>query len=76
MRPKKLHSPVTLFAAIEESQYELLRSMAFKERQSIADLVRAALADYLGKADASGPATHRVRAGNKSSRRKAVASHA
>jgi hypothetical protein len=49
MRPKKLQSPVTLFAAIEESQYESLRTLAFKERQSIAEVVRTALAEYLGK---------------------------
>ncbi|GEM_PF-1348813 len=40
---KKLQAPVTLFAAIEAKQHEALREMAFKERRSIADLVREAI---------------------------------
>jgi len=32
MRPRKLTAPVTLFAAIDESQYESLRNLAFQQR--------------------------------------------
>lgn len=42
-REKKLDAPVTLFAAIEESQHEALRAIAYKERRSLADLVREAI---------------------------------
>ncbi len=44
---KKLESPVTLFAAIEEKQHSALREIAFKERRSLADLVREALDAFL-----------------------------
>lgn len=43
----KLNSPITLFAAIEEKQHEVLRRIAFKERRSIADVVREAIAQYI-----------------------------
>jgi uncharacterized membrane protein len=46
---KKLEAPVTLFAAIEAKQHEFLRTLAFKERRSLADLVREALADFQRK---------------------------
>jgi hypothetical protein len=46
---KKLEAPVTLFAAIESEQHEFLRTVAFKERRSLADLVREALADFQRK---------------------------
>ena len=46
---KKLEVPVTLFAAIEAEQHEFLRTLAFKERRSLADLVREALADFQKK---------------------------
>ena len=46
-RERKLDTPVTLFAAIEEKQHEALRSIAFSERKSIADIAREALADYI-----------------------------
>ena len=42
-REKKLKSPVTLFAAIESEQHEVLRRIAFDERRSIADVVREAI---------------------------------
>jgi hypothetical protein len=42
-REKKLKAPVTLFAAIESDQHELLRKIAFEERRSIADVVREAI---------------------------------
>jgi len=42
-REKKLKSPVTLFAAIESEQHEVLRRIAFEERRSIADVVREAI---------------------------------
>lgn len=43
---KKLQKPVTLFAAIEESQHEALRYIAYKEKKSIAEVVREALENY------------------------------
>lgn len=46
---KKLDSPVTLFAAIEAEQHEFLRSVAFEERRSIADVVREAIELYRQK---------------------------
>ena len=46
-RQKKLDSPITLFAAIEASQHEALRTIAFKERRSMADVVREALDQYI-----------------------------
>ncbi|MFQ5862501.1 MAG: hypothetical protein ACE5IC_05200 [Candidatus Brocadiales bacterium] len=44
---KKLQSPVTLFAAIEESQHEALRYIAYKDKKSIAEIVREALDNYI-----------------------------
>ncbi len=44
---KKLQSPVTLFAAIEESQHEAIRYIAYKEKKSIAEVVREALDGYI-----------------------------
>ncbi len=44
---KKLTSPVTLFAAIEEKQHAALRELAFQEKRSLADLAREAIAEYL-----------------------------
>jgi hypothetical protein len=46
-RKKKLEGPVTLFAAIEAKQHEELRTIAFREKRSLADVVRQALAEYL-----------------------------
>lgn len=46
-REKKRKAPVTLFAAIESEQHELLRTIAFEERRSIADLVRQAIDDLI-----------------------------
>jgi len=46
-RSKKLTSPVTLFAAIEEKQHEALRRLAFEERRSIADITRDAIQEYI-----------------------------
>ena len=48
-KTNKLQSPVTLFAAIEERQHEALRTLAFDRHQSIADVVREALDEYLGR---------------------------
>ncbi len=48
----QLEAPITLFAAIEAEQHEFLRTVAFKERRSLADLVREALADYQRKKEA------------------------
>ncbi len=44
---KKLEGPVTLFAAVESRQHEALREIAFKERRSLADVVREALDEFL-----------------------------
>ena len=42
-REKKLEAPITLFATIESRQHEALRTIAFSERRSIADVVREAI---------------------------------
>ena len=46
---KKLEGPVTLFAAIETEQHQKLREIALKQRRSIADVVREAIGQYVGK---------------------------
>ena len=46
-REKKLEAPVTLFAAIETKQHEALRQIAYRERRSIADVVRAAITQLI-----------------------------
>jgi len=48
-RERKISDPVTLFAAIEAEQHEALRMIAFKERRSIADVVREAIAVFVEK---------------------------
>ena len=48
-REKKLEAPVTLFAAIETEQHEQLRLIAFRERRSLADVVREAIDEFLEK---------------------------
>ena len=51
-REKKLEAPITMFAAIEEKQHEALRFIAYKERRSIADVVREAITQYIkGRGD-------------------------
>lgn len=52
---KKLQSPVTLFAAIEESQHEAIRYIAYKEKKSIAEIVREALDEYIKSASKNFP---------------------
>ena len=59
-RQKKLESPITLFAAIEASQHEALRTIAFKERRSMADVVREALEKYI-QAQSGGKKTAALR---------------
>jgi hypothetical protein len=59
---KKLAVPVTLFAAIEADQHEALRTIAFAERRSLADVVREALTTFL----AQHPARRRRVAANRS----------
>lgn len=49
MGAKKLAAPVTLFAAIEAEQHEALRTIAFAERRSLADVVREALDAFLAQ---------------------------
>ncbi len=44
---KKLEAPVTLFAAIEAAQHQVLREIAFEERRSLADVVREAIAEFI-----------------------------
>lgn len=39
----------TLFAKIEKEQYEAIRFIKFKERKSLAEITREALADYIKK---------------------------
>ncbi len=46
---KKLEGPVTLFAAIEAKQHEQLRTIAFQERRSLADVVRQALSEFTAR---------------------------
>lgn len=46
-RKKKLEGPVTLFAAIEAAQHEALRTIAFREKRSLADVVRQALTEFI-----------------------------
>jgi len=53
-REKKIEGPVTLFAAIETEQHQALREIAFKERRSIADVVRDAINQYVAKRPARG----------------------
>lgn len=48
-KKKKLEGPVTLFAAIEAKQHEILRTIAFRERRSLADVVRQALDEFIEK---------------------------
>ena len=48
-REKKLEAPVTLFAAIETHQHEGLRFIAFRQRRSIADVVREGIDEFLEK---------------------------
>jgi hypothetical protein len=53
---KKLEAPVTLFAAIEHEDHEFLRTLAFRERRSLADIVREAIRDYRKKKERNGRA--------------------
>lgn len=48
-RERKLEAPVTLFAAIETTQHDALREIAFAQRRSIADVVREAIAQYVAR---------------------------
>lgn len=41
--------PVTITTVVEESQHEALRFVAFRERKTMAEIVRAALEDYILK---------------------------
>jgi hypothetical protein len=51
---RKLEAPVTLFAAIEAEDHEFLRALAFRERRSLADIVREAIHDYRAKKQRGG----------------------
>lgn len=46
---RKLKSGCTLFAQIEQRQHDALRKLAFKERKSIAALVREAVGMLIKK---------------------------
>ncbi len=48
-RERKLGEPVTLFAAIEREQYDFLRTIAFREHRSLADVVREAIDTFIQK---------------------------
>lgn len=48
-RERKLEAPITLFAAIEAEQHEVLRRIAFEERRSIADVTREAISEYIAR---------------------------
>jgi hypothetical protein len=48
-REKKMEAPVTLFAAIETAQHDALRSIAFDQHRSIADIVREAIGEYIAR---------------------------
>ena len=52
-REKKLEAAVTLFAAIEAEQHETLRTIAFTEHRSLADVVRQAIAEFLARRPAA-----------------------
>lgn len=43
----KKEKKVMLIAAIEQSHYEALRFIAYKEKRSIADVTREALSHYI-----------------------------
>jgi hypothetical protein len=60
-REKKMEAPVTLFAAIETTQHDALRSIAFEQHRSVADIVREAIGEYIAR-----------RPGKKASRRLAA----
>ena len=49
VREKKLEAAVTLFAAVEAEQHEALRTIAFMEHRSLADVVRQAIAEFIAK---------------------------
>jgi hypothetical protein len=61
-RAKKLEEPVTLFAAIEKDQYDAIRTMAFEERVSLADVVREALTLYIRRKGTKSPRARKLRA--------------
>ncbi|MBI2895966.1 MAG: hypothetical protein HYY06_20580 [Deltaproteobacteria bacterium] len=46
-RPRKLADRVPLFCGIEKAQHAVLRRVALEERCSLADVVRAALDEYV-----------------------------
>lgn len=46
-KERKLESPITLFATIESRQHEALRTIAFNQRRSIADVVREAIDGHI-----------------------------
>ncbi len=52
---RRMESPVTLFAAIEEKQYEVLRTTAFERNTSIAALVREVLAAWIADLESTRP---------------------
>ncbi|MBI3666912.1 MAG: hypothetical protein HY236_11960 [Acidobacteria bacterium] len=52
-REKKLEAAVTLFAAIEAEQHEALRTIAFMEHRSLADVVRQAIAEFIARQPAA-----------------------
>ena len=49
MPNKKIKHPVTLFCAIEKEQHNALRFIKYKEKKSLAEIVREALYIYCGE---------------------------
>lgn len=54
---KKIGEPIVLVASIEQAQYEALRYIAYREKRSIADLTREALADFIAQKSQERPPT-------------------
>jgi len=64
-RERKLEAPVTLFAAIETTQHQALREIAFEQRRSIADVVREAISQYVAKRPAARTSRRRLVSGRR-----------
>lgn len=50
---RKLDSPITLFASIEQHHHAALRRIAFEQHRSMADVVREAISEYIAKQEKS-----------------------
>lgn len=54
---RKLKKPVTLFCAIEYKMHDRLREIAFRQRISVASIVRSAIGEYLLRRGRDGKTT-------------------